>query len=415
MDVRPMLAPIRNRKINSMAHDHPFPARRKPVLLAAVAGLLALTAATFWAPVPAAAAAPSTPYLPKPTGPHRVGTMSLHLTDTSRRDPWVPTAKARELMVSLWYPTAARDGQRAPYVTPKESELLLKGSGIKELEKIPPKGLSWTRTNAFVDAEPAGRRRSLPLVVMSPGFTWPRSSLTGLAEDLASRGYVVASIDHTYENFATTFPDGRVTTCAACEIEPDDNADADDFGQKVIRNRAVDISFVLDQLTGPHPKWKGASLINSARIAMAGQSIGGAAAPETMLKDSRVRAGINMDGSMFLPIPKSGLARPFMLMGSPAGDSTWKRDWEHLTGWKRWLVVKGALHPSFTDYDMLIQQLGVDLGGDLKETRSMDITRKYVEAFLDLHLRGKPQPLLDKPSPRYPEVQFCSPPAKSCQ
>ncbi|WP_246365617.1 alpha/beta hydrolase family protein [Nonomuraea rhodomycinica] len=199
------------------------------------------------------------------------------MTDTSRPDPWVPTAEARELMVSLWYPTAARDGRRAPYVTPEESALLLKGSGVKELEKMPPDGLSRTRTNALAGAEPAGRRHSLPLVVMSPGFTLPRSSLTSLAEDLASRGYVVASVDHTYENFATTFPDGRVTTCAACE-----NVNADGFGQKVIRNRALDISFVLDQLTGPDPTWKGAGLIDPARIAMAGQSIGGAAAPETM-------------------------------------------------------------------------------------------------------------------------------------
>ncbi|GAA4567420.1 alpha/beta hydrolase [Planotetraspora kaengkrachanensis] len=395
--------------------------RRKPVLLTAIAGLLALTASTFSAPASAAAAAPSTPYLPKPTGPHRVGTTSLHLTDTSRPDPWVPTAKARELMVSLWYPTTARTGRRAPYITPKESELLLKGQGMQELEKIPPEALSRTRTNAFTDAKPAGRRHSLPLVVLSPGFTWYRSSLTGLAEDLASSGYVVASIDHTYETFATTFPDGRVTTCAACEIEPDDDATPDDFGRKVMRSRAADVSFVLDELTGPDPKWKGSTLIDPSRIAMAGQSAGGAAAPETMLTDSRVRAGINMDGRMFLPIPETGLARPFLLMGdqeqhSPEGlDDTWKRDWDRMTGWKRWLTVEGALHPSFTDYDMLIQQLGVDLGGGLKGTRSVDVTRRYVRAFLDLHLRGKPQPLLDKPSARYPEVRFCSPPLKTCR
>ena len=50
-----------------------------------------------------------------------------------------------------------------------------------------------------------------------PASPEPRSSLTALAEELASRGYVVAGIDHTYENFATTFPDGRVATCVACE------------------------------------------------------------------------------------------------------------------------------------------------------------------------------------------------------
>ena len=48
------------------------------------------------------------------------------------------------------------------------------------------------RTNAAVDATLAGDQRSLPLVVLSPGFTNSRSALTALAEDLASNGYVVA-------------------------------------------------------------------------------------------------------------------------------------------------------------------------------------------------------------------------------
>ncbi|MEU1387297.1 MULTISPECIES: hypothetical protein [unclassified Nonomuraea] len=172
--------------------------------------------------------------------------------------------------------------------------------------------------------------------------------------------------------------------------------------------------FVLDQLTGSRPTWKGSALIDPARIAMAGRSIGGAAVPESMVQDARVRAGINLDGSLFLPIPDSGPARPFMLMGAPSNDGTWKRDWERLTGWKRRPVVEGALHPSFTDYDMLLQRLGADLGSGLKGTRSMDVTRGYVAALFDLHLRGRPQPLLNRPSKRYPEVRSCAPPAKNC-
>ncbi|MBB2746431.1 UNVERIFIED_ORG: hypothetical protein FHR35_006299 [Microbispora rosea subsp. rosea] len=95
-------------------------------------------------------------------------------------------------------------------------------------------------------------------------------------------------------------------------------------------------------------------------------------------------------------------------------DATWDRDWEHLTGWKRRLVVAGAVHPSFSDYDLLAQQIGVDLGSELAGSRSVDITRRYVRAFFDLHLGGRPQPLLDGPSARYPEVGFCSPETKTC-
>jgi hypothetical protein len=76
---------------------------------------------------------------------------------------------------------------------------------------------------------------------------------------------------------------------------------------------------------------------------------------------------------------------------------------------KRWLVVAGAVHASFTDLALLADQTGIDTGAGLSGARSLDITRAYVRAFFDQHLRGRPQALLDQPSPRYPEVTFCSP------
>ena len=124
-----------------------------------------------------------TPYLPEPTGPCPAGTTSLCLKDTSRPDPWVAGVSARELMVSLWYPATPSDGRRARYMTPTESEFLLASAG---LTSVPQDALSTVRTNAVSDATPAGRQRSLPLVVLSPGFTKPRSTLTALAEDLVA-------------------------------------------------------------------------------------------------------------------------------------------------------------------------------------------------------------------------------------
>ncbi|RZQ60992.1 alpha/beta hydrolase family protein [Amycolatopsis suaedae] len=342
----------------------------------------------------AAAAETAAPYLPAPTGAHPVGTTSLYLKDVSRPDPWVPSANAREVMVSLWYPATSAGSQRARYLTPKESELLLTSS---EITSVPPDILSRTRTNAYTDAEPAGGRR--PLVVLSPGFPWPRSSLTALAEELASHGHLVAAIDHTYENHGMTFPDGRVVTCAACG-----RPDAGDFEKTVVQSRARDVPFVLDELTRKYP-----TRIDRSRIAMAGMSMGGASVGETMLADPRVRAGINLDGRMFKDLPGSGLSRPFLIFGAEGAEASWDRNWPHLTGWKRRLTVAGSIHPSFTDYDMLTRQIGVPFGGKLAGTRSVEITRRYVRAFLDLHLRGGPQPLLDRPSRRYPEVRFCAP------
>ncbi|QYC42220.1 isoform II [Nonomuraea coxensis DSM 45129] len=374
-------------------------------ILAAAAGLVVLAASACSPPAPPRAeAAPATPAgpatLPAPTGPHPVGTTALYLKDTSRPDPWNLDAEARELKVTLWYPAARRGGQRAPYMTPKESELMLRHLGVAG---VPDDMLSRTRTNAVKDASPAGR--NLPLVVLSPGFTKPVSTLTSLAEDLASRGYVVAGIDHTYENHATTLPGGRVAECLACDSDTDPG-----FGTGVVAGRAADVSFVLDELPA---RWEGAALIDRSRIAMAGQSIGGASAVATMVKDPRVRAGVDLDGTTYARIPKGGFSRPVLFIGSPqhvpgGRDTSWERDWKLLTGWKRWLVLSGAEHQSFTDGPLLAGALGIrPAPGVLSAARAAELTRTYVAAFLDEHLKSERRALLDKPSSRYPEVTFC--------
>ncbi|HWG99059.1 MAG TPA: hypothetical protein VNV66_06980, partial [Pilimelia sp.] len=77
-------------------------------------------AGTGRAAVPAVPAVPATPpgpasvtpvtapagtvHLPRPTGRWRVGTLSAHLVDPARRDPYAPVPQPRELMVQGWYP-----------------------------------------------------------------------------------------------------------------------------------------------------------------------------------------------------------------------------------------------------------------------------------------------------------------------
>jgi len=364
----------------------------------------ALTAAVLTA---APAAADTTPYLPAPTGHQPVGVTSLWLKDTSRPDPWVPTVPYRELMVDVFYPTNSANGPKKQYMTPQESELNLIRQNIPGL---PLDVFSTVRTNAVVDAKPVGRAHSLPLIVLSPGWTQPGVTLTTWAEDLASHGYVVAVIDHTYENRAQTFPDGHVTECAACAFDDDEAT----FWPKFYEVRTADTSFVLDQLVGRHPKWRGSSLIDSNRIGMTGHSAGGAEATHAMLADPRIRAGADIDGSQHVTLPASGLSRPFMFMGSmdeyvpgqmgPYDD--WETDWQHLNGWKRWIMVSGTAHASFTDLGVLAAQLGVDLGNSIDAFRAVDITRAYVRAFFDQNLRCQHQPLMAAPSPAYPEVTF---------
>ncbi|MER8068263.1 alpha/beta hydrolase [Streptomyces sp. NPDC094034] len=381
--------------------------------LALSAPLLGATSAASANAAQAAQAAPQVLYssgleLPSSTGPYPVGRRTLHLVDRNRTDPWVPAAGNRELMVTVSYPARSASGLPAAYMTDEEAQVLLEARGLGGV--VPSETVAGARTHAYVGTRPAPGR--FPLVLLSPGFSMPRTTLTSLADDLASRGYVVASVDHAYESVGTAFPGGRMLTCVACE-----RVDTPEEQAAVVRGRATDMSFVISELTSGRQAGVLSRVIDPSRIGIGGHSIGGATAVATMAADGRVRAGFDLDGDFFLHPAAAGLGgRPFMMLGaesthspnSPATD--WPEAWKHLNGWKRWLTVAGAEHFSFTDLPYLADQLGLsDPAVPLSGERGWRITRDYVSAFFDLHLRGISQPLLNGPTPTHPEVAFQQP------
>lgn len=374
--------------------------RRTAVAVATLA--MALLATTGTTDVHAEGRLPRPPgpalALPEPSGRHPVGRTVMHLTDEGRDDPWVASGD-RELMVSLWYPAAKPSEVPAPYMTPDESRLYAESAG----QGLPPDLFSAVGTHATVDPRPLRTRGTFPLVVLSPGFGMPRATLTGLAEELAGRGFAVAGIGHNHEAHGTSFPDGRTTSCAAC-------ANPDFPGVGAVR--AQDVSFVLDELAGRHPAWKRGVRVDTGRVAMVGHSAGGFSTIPAMLRDPRVTAGVNMDGNFRFPndIP---LDRPLLMLGNggraPAGsEPTWEETWTELTGWKRWLSVDDTGHLSFTDLAPLAEQLGTPIQ-PLDGRRADAVTRAVVTAFANTHLRGRDDGLLDGPTAGLPEVRFHRP------
>ncbi|MGV9692798.1 alpha/beta hydrolase family protein [Streptomyces sp. NPDC003444] len=319
----------------------------------------------------------------------------------------MPTADGRALMVTLHYPAArSGGGSPAPYATREEARLLAEQLGPGVSGDV----LARTRTHSRADVRPAPGHR--PLVLLSPGFSVSRWTLTALAEDLASRGYVVASVDHAYESFGISLPGGRTLTCVACKALDEDGV----HGSVVTSTRAADMRYVLDRLVGPRSVWRYADVIDARRIGMAGHSIGGASAATAMAADRRIDAGINMDGAFWEELPAEGLrGRPFMMLGThdemhlPGGiDTSWDRTWSALDGWKRWITLAGSDHFSFSDGPVISRHFGLP-EPELPADRAVALTRTYVSAFFDRHLRGLPRPVLNGPTAANPEAHFQNP------
>jgi hypothetical protein len=241
---------------------------------------------------------------------------------------------------------------------------------------------------------------------------------------LMARRDLVVAIDHTYDADQVEFPDGRVETFAI-------TGDIDDaLIAKTLAVRTADTRFVLDQLTainaGHNPDAERRRLpptltgaFHLPRTGMIGHSLGGATAAAALRADHRLRAGVNLDGSLLAPAT-TGTDRPFLLFGSDPGpgpeDPSWDQFWNSQRGWRRELTLTGCTHTSFTDLETLLPQAAPALGitpsqitqaiGTLDPHTAIHTQRTYIRAFLDLHLRHHDNHLLQASSPRYPQIRF---------
>ena len=115
---------------------------------------------------------------------------------------WKAPRKRRELAVRLWYPVSAHSNQPcnpADYASSKVWEYFAQLLGVPTFS---------VATNSCQDAVVAEGVH--PVVVFTPGLTATFTDYTFLMEDLASRGYIVAAVNHTYEATAVEFSDGRL-------------------------------------------------------------------------------------------------------------------------------------------------------------------------------------------------------------
>lgn len=216
--------------------------------------------------------APMAPEL-APYGAHDIGVRTLRVTDPQRIDVLKTTAGGpvvrsdRTLVLEVWYPAQVppgtpRAGVYDALVRDGRTRVALYGRAVR-------------------DAGPAAGL--FPLVILSHGYPGTRYLMSHLGENLASKGYVVVSIDHT-----------------------DSTYDQQLAFASTLYNRSFDQLFVLKAVTALAAAGSGDPLaghIDVSRVGLVGYSMGGYGVVNTI-------GGGYTDAATALPTaPPNGLLR----------------------------------------------------------------------------------------------------------
>ncbi len=370
--------------------------------------------------------------LPKPDGTYSVGTSVMAFTDKSRNGIFSAAGTYRELAVQVWYPADAVEFKQAQNYISDSSV----GANLSAYLKLPNilSQLKLIKTNSIPDIGLSNKENKYPVILFSHGYGGFSGQNTIQMEELASYGYVVFSIAHTYEASSSVFPNGKIIPFNAeqkavffneyYDVRNNFNGDitSNEFTKYDIKNSIIaensvhiwsdDTSFVADQIEKLNRGEDNSIFENKldmSNMGVFGHSFGGATAGQVCLKDSRFKAFINMDGTPYGDTAINKITQPFMILTEGAIK-------EHIaSGYSpeqnNYLIVaiNGAKHFDFTDFTVIMPGLkNSAILGNVDGIRQEKIINDYVLSFFNRYLKGMTEPLIDQLLPTYNEVDIQS-------
>ncbi|KNY26130.1 alpha/beta hydrolase family protein [Pseudobacteroides cellulosolvens] len=311
-----------------------------------------------------------------PTGEYSVGTKSYTLTDAARKEDFTKEEDNRNVTIQFWYPL---DKQR--------QEAIAKGK--------------------------------FPLTVFSHGAFGYRMSNYSTYQELASHGYIVCSIDHTYHAFMTKQEDGKTVIANMEFINDAMKAQNGDISAEEIyklekdwmKLRTGDMKFVLDYIkkaavtANADPVYQG---IDLEHIGMFGHSLGGATAAQIGRDDKDVDAVAVIDGTMLGEITgfengknivnKTPYPKPIINFYNESHYNealSKQNEYSNMVAYKNALdsyqvVIKGSGHMNFTDLPIISPFLAKLLGGsgNVDARNCIEIMNQDILQFFDRYLKS---------------------------
>jgi len=333
-------------------------------------------------------------------------------------------------MVDIWYAADSATGPAAEYLNVAAFERALGADGFRNQFRgaygVVKAGA--VRTHAIADAPFTRSIKRSPVLIFSPGGGMAREVYAAQLEDLASHGYVVAAISHTYDAIVTVFPDG--STIAYDEKRwPAPPSWEGEANLNQLEWHTDDIRFVLDQLSRSNEislsSLPFAGHLDLSRVGAFGHSFGGMAAAHACQEDRRIKACLNQDGEVgmrpfYLDARGWGMDQPFMFIEraartDPPSDKeladmkvTRERAYELVARLKAYknrvlrstgggtyhvlLQNSATTHMDFSDLPVLGAR---DYGEAETRGRVLEVVRGYTRSFFDRYLKGMKTPLLD--------------------
>ncbi len=332
--------------------------------------------------------------LPEPTGRYNVGTVTSDFTDINRVETLAKEVGVnRKIAVQFWYPTD------------KASEGVL---------------------HEISGAPIASEHQQYPVLIFSHGAFGMRRGNASTFRELASHGYIVASVDHTYHSFYTSFENGDTAPVnvdflkSAMQIQTDSVTlkESFDISHEWLELRVSDIELLIDSLyTGEIGK--SAKFLEDhmdlTKIGLFGHSLGGATAAQVSRQRDDIGAVIVLDGTLIGDIigindnkeviTEEPFNKPLMQMYGSLFLSNEGKESGYLPNIMAFnnaskdaynLVLKESGHLNFTDLPRISPFLAGMLGvGTIDAYEGIKLVNAYSLAFFNQYLKGKPSILLD--------------------
>lgn len=376
--------------VRTFRHDHNKQKPRKLAIIGRIFGMMILVICVL---IPTVVLPFNS--LPEPTGNFNVGTVVCDFTDKNRVETFAKEeGKLRKVAVQFWYPSDK---------TGEETLYDISGAPISESQK------------------------DYPVLIFSHGAFGMRMSNASTFRELASHGYIVASIDHTYQAFYTAFSDGEGTPVNmeflndAMKVQNDSVPVEESFKitHDWLKLRTADIELVIDSLKSGQIGTSGELLkghMDLTNIGLFGHSLGGAGAAQVCRQRDDVKAAIVIDGTMIGDITglnndnteiitNESFNKPLMLMYGSLYQQQEAKETSYQPNIKAFnntvsdaysLCIKDSGHLNFTDLPRISPVLAGMLGvGNIDSLECIKIVNSYSLAFFNKHIKDQPSSLLD--------------------